>query len=183
MEPQIIYYIHQLKTENSWTDPAVITAIMTVAIAVMALFISIQQTWQSIRHNRLSVQPHLQALHHYKDGRFSFSIENKGLGPAFFDKADATLDGRPAPDSAYSIAWVLSEILPNYKVADARFDTVSDGCALPVNESLSIFSYVCSEEASECFLEELKERAVITISYKSAYNISRKFLIPGGNLD
>lgn len=183
MEPQIIYYIHQLKTENSWTDPAVITAIMTVAIAVMALFISIQQTWQNIRHNRLSIQPHLQAVHHYKDGRYTFSIENIGLGPAYFEKADATLDDQPAPDGAYSIAWLLNEILPNYRATEARVDTVSNGCALSVNESLILFSYECPEEESDKLFEELKKRAVITISYKSAYNIKRNFVIPGGNLD
>lgn len=183
MEPQIIYYIHQIKSENSWFDPTVITALATVLIAVTALFISIQQTMQNIRHNRLSVKPHLQTLHHYNDGRLAFFIENHGLGPAFFEKAEATLDGNPAPNGMYAVAWVLSEILPNYNITDARYDTVSDDCAMPANSSLSLFSYACSEKESEDFIKELQRRAVITINYKSAYNIRRKFFIPGGHID
>lgn len=182
MEPQVIYYIHQIKSESSWLDPTVITAFATVLIAIAALYISIQQAKQNIRHNRLSVKPHLQALHHYDEGRLRFFIENHGLGPAFFEKAEATLDGKPAPDGMYAIAWVLSEILPNYNITDARYDTISDGCAMPANSSLILFSYSCGEDESEVFLEELRSRALLTIKYKSAYNISEKFFIPGGHI-
>lgn len=65
-------------------------------VAVLALFVALSQVFSSRRHNKLSVRPHVYdwLSSDSAELRCSFSLANKGLGPAIISKANYYLDGR-----------------------------------------------------------------------------------------
>lgn len=175
---EVFYYVREtIAQDASWMEPSTIIATASALIALCAFFYTIVQTKQNQRHNRLTVRPHIQAVHHYsrETGRFSISIENYGLGPAIFDRVDSEIGQRRPPKGSYAVAWLLMETLPDFEDADVRFDTISENCALPVGDSLTLFSYQCSEENSENFMERLLRISKVTIKYRSAYGERHEF--------
>jgi len=62
--------------------------LISIAIAVVALFVSIYSVYESKKNNLISQEPHIVAHEVEGDIEYIYQITNKGGGPAFFKKVD-----------------------------------------------------------------------------------------------
>ena len=73
-----------------------ISSTTPIIISVLALLTAIAAQWQTIRHDRLSVKPHLAFLleDNFQAPNVGLFIENDGLGPARIERFAIYFDGR-----------------------------------------------------------------------------------------
>ena len=72
----------------------IITAISSVFIALLALSFSIWQGKKQVKHNKLSVMPHLDIIsfHDSESHIMFFRVDNNGVGPAIIDVIRITIN-------------------------------------------------------------------------------------------
>lgn len=75
-------------------------------VAVLALVISIWQSYSIQQHNKLSLRPYLEAeLNDDNDGSWDLYINNQGMGPAQVTSLHYKVDGKLYPNyDAFLIA-------------------------------------------------------------------------------
>ena len=153
-----------------------ITAIATSVLALLALFLSLWQAFQSRKHNKLSVRPLLVFIVNYdttidtNNRGIGFSVSNKGVGPALIssfrvlvDKKDVTVDA-PHP---WASALRLADL--NYPfVQHFSFDSKT---ALSPKETFPLLIATPTELTKEHFLHLKKNlpRIGVVIRYRSIY--------------
>ena len=99
-----------------------ITALTSIAIALLALRVSIWQGVVTRTHNRLSVMPDLSfELSYDPEGMSGLHLYNHGFGPARIKRISAQLDGDTLPSNSFvrSIALALRAAEPQI-VSSAR---------------------------------------------------------------
>ena len=76
-------------------DATNVIAICAVIVALASLYVAIQQTVLTRKHNRLSVRPFLSIYRKQFVGQpIEYSIENRGLGPAIVKRFSILVDGK-----------------------------------------------------------------------------------------
>lgn len=70
-----------------------------IFIAVLALLVSLDQAWQTRKHDKLSVRPYVYVSfrHSYEEGA-GWTYSNFGLGPAILKSFEVRVDGVPQVD-------------------------------------------------------------------------------------
>ncbi|MCA9741324.1 MAG: hypothetical protein H6695_08455 [Deferribacteres bacterium] len=155
-----------------------ITAIATVSIALLALFVSIWQGALARKHNRLSVKPFLQVETSIVEP-FGVWVHNKGVGPAIIATAQVYKNGKRIGNSSDSDSADISKresILAefglnkewiNFGFWDAKALALG---AVSAGESVQILGLTSklNKENQQKFIQSLQSFG-LKIEYKSVY--------------
>lgn len=147
-------------------------ALMVSALAVLLTAYSV---WATRRHNRLMVQPRLSAWSDTHQDRatnvtvFEVKLRNSGLGPAFIQKFEVTLDDTPlkvtTPDDLFAR---VSEAVPANYTPDPRYCSVlRKGYVMAKDAEIRVV-HLGIEQATPAQHEQLK-RFNLRITFESAY--------------
>ena len=139
------------------------TALSSMLVAVLALAISIWQSYSIQQHNKLSLRPYLEAeLNYDTDGSWELYINNQGMGPAQVTSLKYKVDGKLYQNrDEFLIAlgedpecYTTGNIGRFYKIADRQiaFRTLNASCYKPLEQ-----------------LEKLIHRMNIVLDYQSLY--------------
>jgi hypothetical protein len=152
--------------------------IITITIALCALFLTIWQGRATIQHNKLSSKPIITiGTHFYKKGIREIVIRNNGLGPAIITSL---------------LVWLNDEIIVNIsKKGDENFNDMTDflekakllgygytaytphiGQSLRAGEEITLFS-IKKEKLDEDALNkmcQLNDKVKVKVKYQSIYN-------------
>ncbi|EJI87042.1 MAG: hypothetical protein PHE38_07785 [Alishewanella agri] len=127
------------------------TALSSMLVAVLALAISIWQSYNIQQHNKLSLRPYLEAEFNttLEDG-WELYINNQGLGPAQVTDVKYIVDGTIYRDrDAFLIAlgedpdcYVMGNVGRFYKVSDRQivFSTLNNTCRKTEAELMALLS-------------------------------------------
>ena len=139
------------------------TALSSMLVAVLALAISIWQSYSIQQHNKLSLRPYLEAeLNYDTDGSWELYINNQGMGPAQVTSLKYKVDGKLYQNrDEFLIAlgenpecYIQGNIGRFYKIADSQiaFRTLNASCYKPGEQ-----------------FEKLISRMNIVLDYQSLY--------------
>jgi hypothetical protein len=142
-----------------------------VVIAVVALTVSVYQSWLARDHNRRSVRPALALQVRFRAGETAgLRLTNSGLGPAILTRTRLWLDGAPVgafDKNASEIIRGDQRPRPSAHTLGSRSGRVLatdyDDYLLAVDE------YDPAQEWHARFTSLLLERLVLEISYTSLY--------------
>lgn len=103
-----------------------------LVISLLALATAVVAQWQTIRHNKLSVRPHLAFLveDNFAAANVGLFIENDGLGPGRIERLSVYFDGQLVEplqmDSIYGkTRAIFRERSPQWYTADYLFQVKS----------------------------------------------------------
>lgn len=139
-----------------------ITAIASVAIAVLAFLATIWQAGLSRDHNRKSTMPIL-TFHCNRTKGCRISIRNDGVGPALLKEFRYFVDGKQC-DNADSFDQNLC--VPDnleYFRADVTFPA-----SIGISHEIEVF-LLCAGQAAEPALDVFCNRIGMQVVYKSVY--------------
>ncbi len=140
-----------------------IQSLVAVAIALMALFISVWQGCEQRRHNRLTVKPILnfEAISHnnYK----SIRLSNDGLGPALITKFLIIENGKKY-NAKEGNPWTKTEAVSYIPYSEMYY--YDEGATVKPTESLNLLTW----KADSIRILNLK----VIIEYESIYEESYK---------
>ena len=90
-----------------------VLSLTAIIISVCALFVTIFQSRQIVKHNKLSVTPHLtfDSFVDEDEGTISLSISNTGVGPAIISEFILKDDGKKLPVLAAQLGQILFQNL------------------------------------------------------------------------
>ncbi|MFS1463890.1 hypothetical protein BCU40_022325 [Vibrio lentus] len=112
-----------------------ISEICTISIALIALFFTIYQGLRQRRHDRISVQPHLDLFeshsHFGSDVRFTLTLHNNGLGPAII-KSHKVYKGVTGTDD-YELVDLRSEFSEKLVLEQIYTCRFRDNFSVPSN--------------------------------------------------
>lgn len=150
-----------------------VIAICAVAIALIALGISIWQGYLARKHNHLSVKPHINIENTKVNGSaFTTSLNNNGIGPAFISSLSISCDGKNHPIKNHNDYKKLFNLIGIDLSLYPHVVTVFDkNTSLTQGASRSLFKFPSTEdddELSEKLLNVLP-RLSIDIKYKCIY--------------
>ncbi|MCQ1058900.1 hypothetical protein LRP52_16565 [Photobacterium sp. ZSDE20] len=147
--------------------------VATIAIALMALFVTVYQSWRQRKHDRLSVRPYLTFVeeHEHHNGEIVFTLElaNYGIGPAFID-SHRVMHGVPG-SAEYREADLKKELNELLELEFLRTVQINDSHAIPANQKESYLELKLKssdKEGVEMIRTALYE-FVIEINYKCIY--------------
>lgn len=167
---------------QDWSDIAsIITGIVSLAIATWALRYSFKQTRANQEHNRITVKPHLEGVTHYSEDteRFTISIENNGLGPAYIVGFGCAVDKELCPDGIEPISWMAKKLIPEGRLKSARVDQVVGKTAMRPGSTLNLLSFASTDFESKRFMKQLHHRCDAGVFYTSAYGEKLTLQIAG----
>ncbi|MCA8834911.1 MAG: GNAT family N-acetyltransferase [Proteobacteria bacterium] len=148
----------------------VITSLVSILIAVVALSYSIIQGWQNQKHNRLSLRPLLGAdllteKAKNNNKRIKFELVNHGVGPAIIKKIVLFCDGKKVVcNSAKEYHNFMKEKLNGIKPLETAF--VVPCSVMQTRDRLSIWDIEYNPENDDIdFIYKLNLR----IEYESVY--------------
>lgn len=152
-----------------------ITAVASVLIAVCALAVSIKQARSASKVSRISVRPHLQLSTKLfeKNSHFKVLIENNGLGPAFINSFEVSLDGVPLLGLGDKISEAISQIkTPNTAISTTYFQkgyAIKDGQEKILLELSFIDLNPEHGYDLTSFIKEIVKRVTIKINYEDGF--------------
>lgn len=146
-----------------------ITAISSLVVACIALFISIWQGWVTRKHNRLSVRPFLRIDKSLQsDHPVEISIRNSGVGPLFIVSFDILLDNNVVMgDSGKKLKIIKTKL--GIQDLHIRFYHLLEGEAISPGEVNTLFKVESIIDKNHNLLNILS-RLTYKIKYKSIYN-------------
>lgn len=148
--------------------------IASVSIAVCAFVLTIIQAIITVRHNKLSVTPHLTTWEH-RDGaknHYSIKILNNGIGPALIESFEIEIDGqRVAGDKLEKIenaAFILFSEYP-YNLGTGY---MAKGYMMTEKECRDFvdITFTGPNVPDKAQVLNTVKRARLLIEYKSIYN-------------
>lgn len=182
MASSVEYVIYAMPQETDWlttaaTAATALAAIASLFVAWWALRYTSKQIELTHQHNMLMVRPHLAGVKHFNaaNHRFSFTIENPGLGPAIFAGVSCKVDGVPCPQEVEPVEWLLRKLIPDLNDRDARTDEIAEDCPHAVGAELNMFSFNSNEGHWREIMKQLHKRCDVGVFYKSAYG--EKFVL------
>lgn len=127
------------------------TALSSMLVAVLALAISIWQSYSIQQHNKLSLRPYLEMEFNFnEDGSWELFIHNQGLGPAQVTDVQYKVDGAVHPNRDEFLkalgeqpeCFVRGNIGRFYKVSDQQivFRTLNKTCSKTEAELMAMLS-------------------------------------------
>ena len=155
--------------------PELVSAWSSIAIALMALAVTIWQGYLTRTHNRVSLRPHLTFQHKLSDSdpRFQLDIQNNGVGPAEITKFQVLLDGK-AQDHFEAPSWlaILDTIGLQGRACGATYDP---GEFIAANQTLQLLKVECGRNPVTIRqVRQAMQRVTVHVSYKSIYGDSHE---------
>lgn len=145
-------------------------------VATFALLLTIFAAWQSRRHNRLTVRPHLDwntaKVRAANSLMISFHLRNAGLGPAIITGYHFKIDHSLfLPTTRDVVGDLANECLKGVVHEVVLKELPGIGSALMVGQSLCIAKIEILGLQSEAgsWFEDALDRADFEVSYESLY--------------
>ena len=147
-----------------------VLGLTSILIAVCALILTVIQSIQNRKHNRLSVKPILEVNHHRLFTERSIVIKNVGLGPAVINKCNLLIDGIEREITENIWDEFLSTInLPKLKF---QFYSIAGHTTFEPGQMEKLLYINCSSLSND-ILDEIDlnlKRISFIIKYRSVYN-------------
>jgi len=152
-----------------------LTGNATLLVAACALFLTINGSRATRRHNRLSVQPRLSAFAETTENAVSgvaiykVALRNSGLGPAFIKRFEVLWDGNVLKvDSPEDFQMEVSKNVPAHYAASPRyFSVLRKDYVMAKDSSVEVVS-IGIHNATPFHALELK-RFQLRVVFESAY--------------
>lgn len=152
-------------------------------VSICALFLTINQSLATRKHNRLTVRPHLTS---FVDQRadterkgittIKATLSNNGLGPAIVKEFELLLDGAPIEHSEPGDLFpTVEKILPVRLLADeCHFAVLRQNYVMAKDAALPVatISYAPTIHDDPTAIRVAMRRFHIRVSYESAYGES-----------
>lgn len=136
-------------------------------ISALALLASAYSIFEARRNNRLGQSPVI--VGHESEGptEYSFSISNKGSGPAYFEKVQYFLNLQPIEDKP--IRESIREILHNNKIRhNSSITNLGQKTVIAAGEEITLAKIAFRQEDSEKF-QNLDQELAVRIVYRSSH--------------
>lgn len=152
----------------------IVTEIATVAIAVIALVVSIWSGIESRQHNRLSVRPALNFdIEQWLDGTINtIYIKNFGTGPAIVKKFTVYVDDQPAQEAGAKM-WDSALNLLGLSGTPVEIYWYDPEDVIGINEATTILKINLADYArlkDRQTWQQAMSRIKITLEYRSIYD-------------
>lgn len=152
-------------------------------VSICALFLTINQSRATRKHNRLTVKPHLTSFIETKPDTsrqglmvINVTLSNNGLGPAIIKTFEPLLDGTPIkyskPGDLYPIA---EKVLPVRLIADeCYFAVLRNKYVMAKDAALAVatITYATTIHDDPVAIQDAHNRFHLRVSYESAYEES-----------
>ena len=145
-----------------------------IAVAALALFLTIWQGLQARRHNRLSVRPLLEFGGYIGDGdkqknkknsKFEVTIVNRGVGPAIIKNFVLKIEGREkSRNNSQDYHDSLGELLENFK--PLMNTHLSSGSAVQAGEEIVVLRFKYNAKTDNI---DFINKVEILVEYQSIY--------------
>ncbi|MHA7843508.1 MAG: hypothetical protein ACX93I_09330 [Winogradskyella sp.] len=155
----------------NWTTDKIMST-SALFISVISLIALLYQSYLAREENKLiqmqqsaSVLPHLNQWYSNYNNTFKFVVGNKGVGPAFIDDVEITLDSTHKFNNTKDF---FDYIFKNNKALDTipyTYSTLIKGFVLPANEQIDILE-IKNPKHIQLTRDELNK---ININYKIVY--------------
>jgi hypothetical protein len=152
-------------------------------VSICALFLTINQSLATRKHNRLTVRPHLTSfVDHRPDPErqgittIKVTLSNNGLGPAIIQKFELLLDGVPIEHSEPGDLFpTVEKVLPVRLLSDeCHFAVLRQNYVMGKDTTLPVatVSYVPTIHDDPAALRTALKRFHIRVAYESGYGES-----------
>jgi hypothetical protein len=154
-----------------------IQELVTLTVAISALFFSGWQLFTQRCHNKLSVKPYLSLQHKWEDGVRLVSLKNVGLGPAIICEHSFKYKNKPVPfQVSQHIEELADDLLGGGYYSGGK--SIEKDQVLEIGESINFLGLYWHEqhdpyEAKSNVIKFL-EKASFTVKYKSMYGQKQK---------
>lgn len=141
-------------------------AVAATLLSLGALLVSVVQTRIAREQQHAAVWPFLRLGSGIVDARFTFQLENKGVGPALIRRVEVHHRGRPYPSH---VALLNGQLLPAF--GGSRFHVaLQPGDVLKAGEELKLFE-IDGDRPSAQRLDDLvdDEQFTMRITYADVY--------------
>lgn len=155
----------------NWTTDKIMST-SALFISVISLIALLYQSYLAREENKLtqmqqsaSVLPHLNQWYSNYNNTFKFVVGNKGVGPAFIDEVEITLD---SIHKFINTKDLFDYIFENNKALDTipyTYSTLIKGFVLPANEQIDILE-IKNPKHIQLTRDALNK---ISINYKIVY--------------
>ncbi len=179
MTAQLEYVTYILTSPESAITPyvnisTIVTSITSILIAILALYFTKSQISKHDLHNRLTVRPFLNDSTTINNGEhtYSFSIQNKGMGPAIIREAAIYVNGKQMTGDD-PLEAAIGLICTGKPILTFGHETVAIGSYISPNEKIDIATIQTKPEYSlEQLKTEITNSAYILVRYESIYGES-----------
>lgn len=141
---------------------------VSIAVAILALFVSGYSVYENRRNNRIGQAPALVGHENESPTEYSYFIQNKGNGPAFLEKVEYFLNLQPLDDKPLREA--VREVLINKGI---RFQSTITHLAqegiMAAGEEICLGRIVFFPEDADKFQSIDDAEFAVRITYKSSY--------------
>ncbi len=152
---------------------AIVTGISSIVIASLAFFLTVYQTKQTNKHNRLTVKPHLQTWNTITKTTCSVFLLNNGLGPAFINSIDYYLDKKKLESKENEPVDVILGSIFNGYIEDpyttARF---ASNNVIKAGDKVTLVEFCIKDNYPHDqypIADIIGDRTDIVVKYKSIY--------------
>lgn len=139
----------------------------SLVISALAFLASAYSVYETRRSNRLGQSPAIVGHESESPTEYSFSITNKGSGPAYLEKVQYFLNLRPIEDKP--LGESVREILNNKQIRHTSSITnLGQRAIIAAGEEITLAKIAFPQEDSEKF-QELDQELAVRIVYKSSH--------------
>jgi hypothetical protein len=167
--------IEDSKKGINWTTDKIMST-SALFISVISLIALLYQSYLAREENRLiqkqqsaSVLPHLNQWFSNTNGSFRYVVGNKGVGPAFIENVEITLDKTHKFDNTKDL---FNHIFKNTEGLDTipyTYSTLIRGFVLPANDQINVLE-INNPEHIQIIKRALgKKKIIYKIIYKDVY--------------
>ncbi|SMM98369.1 hypothetical protein SPONN_2281 [uncultured Candidatus Thioglobus sp.] len=159
----------------------VATSVLVLVTSITAIWFTIKQSKETVRHNKLSLRPFLNAhVDTTKENQVIVTVKNNGLGTALITKLLIYIDDKEVGGRNQVKQAVFNVVNPNiYNYILKDYGLIDDnGTALAKGDKFILLGYEI-EKPHNHTLEDVKpylRRLSMCIEYESLYE--EKFTIP-----
>ena len=144
-----------------------------VIVALCALWLTISESRERRKHNRLSVKPYLTTwtTSEPESGHYLFDVVNNGIGPALIKSFQIYVDGIVVEGvGPKMIDNTLKKLFPNAGYT-AKQSYLAPGYMMPANEKRPLVDVVSKRQGvpSPQDVEAAQKRIRLVIDYQSIY--------------
>jgi len=149
-----------------------ILSLSAILIALASIFVTIWESSEIRRHNRLSVRPKLEIFFNYDPGCRSMEwiLCNNGIGPGIIKDSRIIIDKKAYPINNGAIFDNVGDILGLEGLSIMKISSMNSGLALIKEETMKpIFRFELKSKVKEEDFWKLHDRIEFKIDYESMY--------------
>jgi hypothetical protein len=151
--------------------------VVALVLAFLAFVLSIWNSWETRRHNRLTVSPHLwfNLILGWNEDLVGINLANNGVGPAIIKNISYYIDNNKV-DPSPSLTKVMEKAVNILDHDWIIWSSNSTGTTIPSGEKTWLVAARCNITPAEyrnSFIKALS-RLKILVEYESIYNEPKK---------